>query len=268
MPDAFLELTGIELMKEIIWYDLFIVYYCTLLIMGTYWIYKNYDGNKTIRKLILIACICTIIGDTYSYATVYFESLYNQPYWAYIICVLPYCVTYLVLRYRLFDARSVFLRMMRWVFIIVSSFLIVGLLYWALTYYFHHTIIFNLDLIVLVAVFIIILAIFTKSHTIRSWFELSDLVRLERAVQDFLLASSVYESNSALKESILTTLQSGLQIDTIQLLGPEKLSKYPEITKVLAYAPKKSILLSLKEAQTEEHRDNQAAPYQVELASL
>lgn len=33
MPDAFIEITGWELMKEIIWYDLFVIYYCSLLIL-------------------------------------------------------------------------------------------------------------------------------------------------------------------------------------------------------------------------------------------
>jgi hypothetical protein len=89
-----------------------------MLILGIVWIYNNYHANITIRRMILLACICTIIGDFYSFGTVYLESLYSQPYLAYLICFLPYGITYLTLRHRLFDARSSLLHLFRWIFII------------------------------------------------------------------------------------------------------------------------------------------------------
>gem|GEM_PF-2652767 len=48
-------------MKAIPLYNIFVLYYCSMLILGTYWIYKHYHENKMIRRLILIACTFTII---------------------------------------------------------------------------------------------------------------------------------------------------------------------------------------------------------------
>jgi hypothetical protein len=110
-------MTGVELMKNIILYDIFVIYNYALLILGTLWIYKNFVGKTAIKRMILLGCICTIIGEVYSYATVYFEFLYDSPYIVYLNWLLPYSITYLVLKHRLFDARSILLQMLRWIFI-------------------------------------------------------------------------------------------------------------------------------------------------------
>lgn len=84
--------------------------------------------------------------------------------------------------------------------------------------YFQREIIFNIDLVVLVSVFVIITTLLSKSHWIRRRFQISDLMKLEKSVQDFLTSSSVYTSNEDLMSNILHTLQAGLKISSVQLI--------------------------------------------------
>jgi hypothetical protein len=67
IPDDVLEITGIELLKTIHLYNLFVIYYCVSLLMGTWWIYKHYKDTKIARNILLLSCILTIIGDSYSF---------------------------------------------------------------------------------------------------------------------------------------------------------------------------------------------------------
>jgi hypothetical protein len=82
----------------------------------------------------------------------------------------------------------------------------------------HREIVYNLDLVFLVAIFAITTKLLAKSHWIRRRFQISDLVKLEKSVQEFLTSSSVYTSYDELLKHLLKTLQAGLKISTIELI--------------------------------------------------
>lgn len=84
--------------------------------------------------------------------------------------------------------------------------------------YLEREIIFNVDLALLVAIFVTITTLLAKSHWIRLRFQISDLVKLEKSVQEFLTSSSVYTSHEELLRNILKTLQSGLKISSVELI--------------------------------------------------
>lgn len=267
IPDAALELTGLELMQEIHLYNLFVVYYCWSLIMGTWWIFKHYKDTKIARRILLLSCIFSIIGDTYSFWTVYYESLYNFPYIAYLICFLPYFVTYLIFRHRLFDARSTLLKMLKWGFIILLGF-IVGL--WIYKWFASYNLYAHFDIPLMAIIWWCITAIIllSKSEKIHQWFQLSDINILEKWIYNFLASSSVYESPAEVEKSISDALKEGLNIEKIQLLGRDKIKNYPLVCKELQYSERKNIpFLSYKEAKTEEE-NGQKIKYTEEMENL
>ena len=113
----------------------------------------------------------------------------------------------------------------------------------------------------------IIIFLLSKSHRIRSIFRLSDVVRLENDVYNFTASSTVYTSNKELSDEILKTLQWGLKITNIRLLGRNELQEYPKITKALTYDSRRIKMLSLKEGQLEEENGN-TPTYMDELKEL
>lgn len=197
----------------------------------------------------------------------YFESWYNFPYIAYIICFLPYVVTYLIFRHRLFDARSTLLKMVQWGFIVGIGTLVASVLYGILMYYGFPPHL-DIPLISVVSVFVITIFYLSKSLRIHSWFQLSDIRGLERGVGEFLLSSAVSESPEELVESITTALKKGLNIDAIRLINRSELKKYPRLAKHLAYIPKIVQGASVKEARNEEEHTQKKLDYLPELESL
>ena len=268
IPDDVLEITGIELLKTIHFYNLFVIYYCISLAMGTWWIYKHYKDTKTARKILLISCILTIIGDFYSFWTVYFESLYNFPYIAYLICFLPYFVTYLIFRHRLFDARSTLLQMLQGGFIIFIGIIIGALIYnWFASYglYAH----FDIPLITIVLWCIGTIVYLSRSGNIHTLFQLSDIKILEKWIWDFLTSNAVYESPNEVTESIHKAIRDGLNIENVQLLWRKDIKKYPEICRELSYGNKKSITsISKKEAENEQEQSKKPIKYLEEIRWL
>ncbi len=268
IPDDVLEITGIELLKTIHFYNLFVIYYCISLAMGTWWIYRHYKDTKTARKILLISCILTIIGDFYSFWTVYFESLYNFPYIAYLICFLPYFVTYLIFRHRLFDARSTLLQMLQGGFIIFIGIIIGALIYnWFASYglYAH----FDIPLITIVLWCIGTIVYLSRSGNIHTLFQLSDIKILEKWIWDFLTSNAVYESPNEVTESIHKAIRDGLNIENVQLLWRKDIKKYPEICRELSYGNKKSITsISKKEAENEQEQSKKPIKYLEEIRWL
>jgi hypothetical protein len=132
MPDTMAELTGLELFISIPFYNIFALYSCGLIIFSTYWIVRYYTGNNIIHRWLIASYILTCIGEIYSYAGVYNTDLYNYPYIASFVNFLPYFIAYLIFKHRLFDARSMLLKMLRWIFIGGIGCTIGFGLYWAL----------------------------------------------------------------------------------------------------------------------------------------
>ncbi len=267
IPDSIVELTGTELFKSIWLYDFFVLYYIGLLMMWTLWIYQNFKGNVKIRKFILLACILTLIGDTYSFGTVYFEWLYNFPYIAYLICFLPYLVTYLIFRHRLFDARSTLLRLLQWGFIVGLWIIAAASIYeilWKYGYYPH----LDIPLISITAVWVTTIFLLSKSNKIHKWFQLADIRELERGVWDFLTSSVVTESPEEVVQNINLALKSGLKIDEIKVINRAQMMAYPELSKELSYIPKIIQWVSLKEAKNESENTGKKIAYLAELESL
>jgi energy-converting hydrogenase Eha subunit E len=192
IPDSIVELTWYELFKNIFSYNVLALYALWLYWISALWIYKNYKSSKKIVKiLIVLGAILTTIGEFVSYSTVYSEITYSIPYLD-LSFVFPYLITYLVLKHRLFDARSSLLHLLRWIFIYWSWLILVSLMGWWIMVFSHREIVYNLDLVFLVAIFAITTKLLAKSHWIRRRFQISDLVKLEKSVQEFLTSSSVY----------------------------------------------------------------------------
>jgi signal transduction histidine kinase len=268
IPDDVLEITGIELLKTIHLYNLFVIYYCVSLLMGTWWIYKHYKDTKIARNILLLSCILTIIGDSYSFWTVYFESLYNFPYIAYLICFLPYFVTYLIFRHRLFDARSTLLQMLQGGFIVFIGVIIGWFIYsWFASYGFYAH--FDIPLITIVLWCIGTIVYLSRSGNIHTWFQLSDIKILEKWISDFLSSNAVYESPNEVIESIRMAIKDGLNIENVELLWRKEIKKYPEISKALSYGNKKSITsISKKEAENEQEQSKKQIKYLEEVRWL
>lgn len=266
IPDVMWELTGWELFRAIPLYNIFVVYACALIVLSTYWIVRYYTWNPIVHKWLIASYLLTCIGEIYSYGTVYVEALYNYPYIAYFVNFLPYFMAYLVFQHRLFDARSMLLQVLRWMFIGWSGVIAGFILYWLLGKYgfISH---FEIALLIVDLIPMIIIFLLSKSHRIRSIFRLSDVVRLENDAFNFTASSTVYTSNKELSHDILTTLQWGLKIADITLLGRDELKKYPKIAKALAFDTRKIRMLSLKEGELEEENGN-APAYMSELKEL
>ncbi len=267
IPDTVLEITGVELIKTIFLYDLFVLYYCWSLMLGTWWIYKHYKDTIVTHRILLIACVLSITGDGYSFGTVYFESLYNFPYIAYLICFLPYFVTYLIFRHRLFDARSTLLKMLQWGFIIFIGFLVGILIYRWFAFYglYAH---FDIPLMTIIGGCIIAIFLLSKSQKIHEWFQLSDITILEKWIYDFLASNAVYESPEEVKENIYKAINNGLSIENIELLDRTTIKKYPLLCHGLISEKQKNIpLISKKEAQNEQNNGGKIE-YLAEIENL
>ncbi len=266
IPDIMGELTGWELFRAIPLYNIFVVYACWLILLSTYWIIRYYTWSQIVHRWLIASYLLTCVGELYSYGTVYVEALYNYPYIAYFVNFLPYFMAYLVFQHRLFDARSMLLHVLRWMFIgwagVISGFI----LYWLFGKYgfISH---FEIALLIVDLIPMIIIFLLSKSHRIRSIFRLSDVVRLENDVYNFTASSTVYTSNKELSDEILKTLQWGLKITNIRLLGRNELQEYPKITKALTYDSRRIKMLSLKEGQLEEENGN-TPTYMDELKEL
>lgn len=268
IPDAVMELTGIELLQTIHLYNLFVLYYCWSLVAGTWLIYKHYHDTKISKKILLMSCLLTIVGDTYSFWTVYFESLYNFPYIAYLICFLPYFVTYLIFRHRLFDARSTLLKMLQGGFILFIGWIIGWSVYsgFAFRGFYAH---FDIPLIVIMLVSIWSIIYLSKSEKIHIWFQLSDFTTLEKQIAEFLTSTAVYEWPQEVLENINLALQWGLNIKKVQLMGRPEIKKYPQLKEALSYSQKKWIpIVSKKETKIESENEQKVIPYLQEMELL
>lgn len=89
-------------------------------------------------------------------------------------------------------------------------------------------------------------------------------MNLEKSVKNFLESSSVYTSNEELISDILATLQKGLKIPSIELIGREKLKEIPEIVKEFIQQKKSLSSISFKEEKIKTTR----APYFSELEKI
>lgn len=253
IPDAVLEITGVELIKVIYLYNLFVLYYWASLILGTWWIYRHYKDTKIARNILLISCILSITGDMYSFGTVYFESLYNFPYIAYLICFLPYFVTYLIFRHRLFDARSTLLKMLQWGFIIAIGFLVGTLIYKWFTFYglYAH---FDIPLMTMMIGCLVTILLLYKSQKVHEFFQLSDITILEKWIYDFLASNNVYESPEEVKKNIYGAINKWLSIERVELLDRSVIQKYPLLCSELISKKQKNIpLISKKESENEQN---------------
>gem|GEM_PF-968853 len=125
--------------------------------------------------------------------------------------------------------------------------------------------VFNFDAIVLAVVFLILLLILSRSHVIRSRFQISDILKLEKSAQKFQIETSVYTSHNNLEKSIVQTLQSGLKITSLSLIDIKDMEKFPEIKKLFNQSTKKRPkMVSYKEALQTNHQ----LPYISELKEI
>lgn len=266
IPDLILEMTWHELFLNIWPYNFLVLYSSILFLLSSFGLYKNYTSKSALmKKLLILWALLTTFGDMFSYGTVYSETLYNLPYFD-VSFIFPFIITYLVLKHRLFDARSMLLHMFRWIFIGGIGGIIGFGLYWGLLQYglIGH---FEIALLLVDLIPIVIIIFLARSHHVRSYFQLSDVVRLEHDAYDFTTSSAVYKSGEEFVEDIQKTLQWWLKIKSIHIISSEDFWKYPALVKALAYEPKKVKILTCKEAKIDEE-NGKKNPYAQELRQL